>query len=85
MRFKTAILGGVAALLLGTGLTGVALAEAPTPSPKPSATKVATSPTVVPSESPVDSTKPVPACKIKEKKPAPCPAVPRAAEPSYTG
>jgi hypothetical protein len=84
MRFKTAILGGAAALLLGTGLTGVALAEAPSPSATPRPTKVSTSPTVVPSASPVDSTRKA-VCKIKEKTPTPCPAVPRAAEPSYTG
>lgn len=78
MRVKTAILGGAATLLLGTGLTGVALAETPMP------------PTVTPSASPVPgatSTKapPAPVCATEKKKPAPCPAVPRPAEPSYTG
>jgi hypothetical protein len=76
MRLKTAILGGAAALLLGTGLTGVALAETPKP------------PTVTPSASPVPGeapTKATPVCVTEKKKPAPCPAVPRPAEPSYTG
>jgi hypothetical protein len=76
MRFKTLILGGVTALLLGTGLTGVALAEAPKPTTTPSDSPVpaqptkATEPTASPS--PGDPSDPAP-------------AVPSDAEPSYTG
>jgi hypothetical protein len=69
MRFKSLILGGAAALLLSTGLTGVALADAPNPSTTPSAPSDPGSPVATP----------------RPAEPAPAPGVPTDAEPSYTG